>query len=57
MWFYVPAIIVVALFAWWLSRTSLYRHFRRGSKPEETGPAHPSKHWEGDSGTSGLGAG
>jgi hypothetical protein len=28
MWFYVPAVIMIVLFAWWVSRTNLYRHFR-----------------------------
>ncbi len=29
MWFYILLIVVVALFVWWLTRTNLFRHWRR----------------------------
>jgi protein-S-isoprenylcysteine O-methyltransferase Ste14 len=28
MWFYILLAVVVVLLAWWLSRTSLFRHWR-----------------------------
>ncbi len=30
MWFYIPAAIVIVVFALWFRRTNLYRHHRRG---------------------------
>ena len=57
MWFYIPAAILIVLFAWWISRTKLFRHLRRGTRPEEGQPYQSSKHWEGDGGTSGYGVG
>jgi hypothetical protein len=30
MWFYIPAIILIVLFALWFRRTSIYRHHRAG---------------------------
>jgi len=29
MWFYILPIILVALLAWWLTRTNLFRHWSR----------------------------
>jgi hypothetical protein len=29
MWFYIPAIIVIALLALWITRTNLFRHRRK----------------------------
>jgi hypothetical protein len=57
MWFYIPAAILIVLLAWWISRTQLFRHLRRGTRPEEGQPYQSSKHWEGDGGTSGYGVG
>ena len=30
MWFYVPAVILLVLFGWWVSRTNVFRHYRNG---------------------------
>ena len=29
MWFYILLIVLGALFVWWLTRTNLFRHWRR----------------------------
>jgi hypothetical protein len=57
MWFYIPAAILIILFAWGMSRTNLFRHRRGGSKPGAHEPYQSSHHWEGDGGNSGFGAG
>jgi UPF0716 family protein affecting phage T7 exclusion len=41
MWFYVLLIIVVGLFGWWLSRTNLFRHWRRHGSDLDGGD-HPA---------------
>jgi hypothetical protein len=34
MWFYILLIVFLGLFLWWLSRTNLFRRWRRhGSDP------------------------
>ena len=33
MWFYIPAAIVIALFAFWFSRTNIVRNRRRAHDP------------------------
>jgi hypothetical protein len=53
MWFYIPAVILVALLAWWLSRSNLYRHFRSGRDPGQPGSGHSGGHYEGPAGNPG----
>jgi hypothetical protein len=48
MWFFVPAIILVVLFALWIRRTNLYRHYRRGHRADP-GQAGYAAGWEGSS--------
>ena len=55
MWFYIPATIFLILVAWWISRTNLFRHRRRGGGAAHE-PYQSSSHWEGDGGSSGYGA-
>jgi hypothetical protein len=57
MWFYVPAAILLVLFAWGISRTHLFRHLRRGGGHGVHEPYQSSQHWEGDGGNSGFKAG
>ena len=57
MWFYIPAAILVVLFAWWISRTSLFRRFRHGNAPDRHEPYQSSQKWKGDGGNAGFGAG
>jgi len=41
MWFFVPAIIIVVLFALWFRRTHVYRHLRggHGANPDHSAAA------------------
>jgi hypothetical protein len=57
VWFYIPAAIFILLVAWWISRSNLFRHLRRGGGGGAHEPYQSSQHWEGDGGTSGLGGG
>lgn len=57
VWFYIPAVVFILLMAWWVSRSNLFRHLRRGGGGAAHEPYQSSQHWEGDGGTSGLGGG
>jgi hypothetical protein len=37
MWFYIPAIIVIGLLAFWISRTNLFRNRLRAHDPVHHG--------------------
>jgi hypothetical protein len=37
MWFYIPAIIVIALLAFWISRSNLVRNRLRAHDPVHSG--------------------
>jgi len=54
MWFYVPAAILILLFAWWVSRTNLYRHYRSGHS-KDPGQAGSSRGSTGGPGPMGGG--
>ena len=35
MWFYVFPLVLAVLFVIWISRTNLFRHWRRGNDPAQ----------------------
>jgi len=59
MWFYVPALVVIVLFVWWVSRTNLFRHFRSGHNqdpsPQGSHRGDGGAYWPGGGGDVGGG--
>jgi len=55
MWFYIPTIIIVVLFALWFRRTHVYRHLRSGHGANPGQGGYAAGRWEGSAGPPGAG--